>query len=106
MADSGVSTQDDVMAAYRTYKIDVCAECGERVLAVGYLCNHLHESLGGGQTRVVEVVPVEQFRVAVEEGEALQAALKDVVNHWVLSDAPEDAVVTRAMDLLDCIGDR
>ena len=37
--------------------------------------------------------------------ERLREALTDVLNHWVLSDAPEEAVINRAVELLDAVAD-
>jgi hypothetical protein len=35
------------------------------------------------------------------ENTRLRDALRDVINHWVLSDAPERVVINRAVEVLD-----
>ena len=68
--------------AHDEYKIDVCSVCGERVLAVGYLCNHIpmHEA----ESIVIEVVPKQRLVGAVDrEREALRMILKaDQASDW------------------------
>lgn len=62
--------------AHDEYKIDVCSICGERVLAVGYLCNHIpmHEA----ESVTVEVVPKRRLQGAVEERDRLLAAIQHI----------------------------
>jgi hypothetical protein len=54
----------------------------------------------------VEYVRADDYRRAVEDRDALVAALDDVINHYVLTHTPEAAVIDRALALLDRLGEQ
>lgn len=51
------------------WKIDVCEECDERVLAKGYSCRHLHL----GPDKIVPVIPCDDAAVERALGSMMNA---------------------------------
>jgi len=84
------SERKELTRIVREYAIDVCSECGERVLAKGYGCTrHL-----SAESEVIRVVP------AVVTGETKEGKLKDLrgVQHRHVH--RDDAVVISGAEYL------